>query len=69
MNGKLIPWILGLLGAMILGAGSAIVTQGQKIAALETDAGSVKTALARIESKVDRLIERGAAPTQRGPIP
>lgn len=51
-------WLLGILAAILLGTGGAVISQGQRIASLETDAKNVRDALGRIESKLDRALER-----------
>ena len=57
VKGPLLNWILGLLGAAILGGAGAVISQGQKVAVLENDSKSVHDGLDRIEKKLDRLLE------------
>ncbi len=64
-NGKLLYWILGILGTAITGSGSAWLTSmhtlvrihGEKIAVLESQLGYQKQQLQRMDDKLDRLLQ------------
>jgi hypothetical protein len=66
LNGKLIYWLLGLLGTLVTGTATGWLTSshatsrlhGEKIAVLESQMADQRSQLERIDSKIDRLLER-----------
>jgi hypothetical protein len=64
-NGKLLYWLLGLVGTLFTGAAGGWLTtthaltriHGEKIAVLESQSAEQKHQLERIERKLDRLLE------------
>lgn len=64
-NGKLLWWIMGLLGALITGGGSAWLSSmntqtrvhGERIAVLESQMQDQKSQLDRIDRKVDKILD------------
>jgi hypothetical protein len=65
-NGKLLFWLLGLLGTLSTGAAGGWLTtthtltriHGEKIAVLESQSAEQRHQLERIEGKLDRLLDR-----------
>jgi len=65
-HGKLLYWLLGLLGTLMTGAAGGWLStthtltrvHGEKIAVLEARATEQKQQLERIERKVDRILEQ-----------
>lgn len=64
-NGKLLYWLLGLVGTLSTGAAGGWLTtthtltrvHGEKIAVLESQSADQRHQLERIERKLDRLLE------------
>lgn len=64
-SSKILWWLLGILGTLITGGGSAWLTSmhtytrihGEKIAVLESQIADQKHQLDRIDHKLDRLLE------------
>ncbi len=65
-NGKLLYWLLGLLGTLLTGTATGWVASshatsrlhGEKIAVLESQMADQRNQLQRIDHKIDRLLER-----------
>lgn len=59
MNGsRVITLMTSVLAALLIAAISGAVVVYGRVNALETDNGSIRSRLDRIEGKLDRLIER-----------
>jgi len=65
-NGKLLFWLLGLVGTLLTSGASAWLgsmhqltrVHGEKIAVLESQIDAQRHQLQRIDAKIDRLLER-----------
>lgn len=65
LNGKLLWWLLGILGTLFTGSSSAWLSSmhtltrihGEKIAVLEARIEGQRQQLERIDRKLDRLLE------------
>jgi hypothetical protein len=69
-NGKLLWWLLGIVGTLLTGGASAWLgsvhsltrIHGEKIAVLESQIEAQRHQLDRIDQKLDRLLEREKGP-------